>query len=131
MLINPLQNKMLHSLLNHTGLLHMKAELVYSYSGNRTSSSKELTMTEAAALISYLKSQPNEQAQCQQMRRKIIAKAHKMRWEKNGKADMQRIENWCMQYGGFKKRLNDHTYNELVQLVTRFDNMYRKFVASF
>lgn len=122
---------MLHSLLSRTGLMQMKAELVYGYSGNRTSSSKELTMMEAAALISYLKGLPNEQAQCQLMRRKIIAKAHKMRWEKNGKADMQRIENWCLQYGGFKKRLNDHTYNELVQLVTRFDNMYRKFVASF
>ncbi|WP_346237748.1 hypothetical protein ABDK00_001560 [Niabella insulamsoli] len=132
MLINPLQNKMLHSLLTQTGLMHMKAELVFSYSSRRTSSSKELTTMEAANLINYLKAQPTEAAQCQQMRRKIIAKAHKMRWETaEGKADMERIEHWCLKYGGFKKKLNDHTYKELVHLVTQFNAMYKKFLAKF
>jgi len=129
--INPQQNRILHRLLTDTRMMDNKADLVFSFSGQRTSSSKELTANEAAQLIQYLGTLPNIKTQCNVMRRKIIAKAHKMRWEIAGKADMDRIDNWCITKGGFKKPLNDHNYDELVQLVTQFNQMYKKFVASF
>lgn len=132
MYMNYSQNKMLHALLGKLGMMEVKADLVWSYTEARTTSSREMTTMEAANLLRYLKSIDPAEAVCEKMRRKIIAKAHKMRWETaQGKADMPRVDNWCLKYGGFGKKLNQHTQAELVKLVTQFDNMYRKFVNQF
>lgn len=58
------------------------------------------------------------------MRKKIISMARTMRWYVAGteKADIDRIDNWCIKYGQFHKRLNDHTHDELTKLVTQFQN---------
>ncbi|MBK7097884.1 MAG: hypothetical protein IPH58_05470 [Sphingobacteriales bacterium] len=146
MLITRTQNKILHSLLNQAALMPHKESLVQAYSNGRTGSSRELTATEANSLIHYLKGEANqrqaaaldaERDACNRMRRKIIAKAHLMQWQlpatqpnSKPRADMQRIDRWCLQYGGFGKPLNAHNRSELAKLVTRFDNMYRKFVKN-
>ena len=123
------QNKVLHALLGSTGLMHVKQDLVYSFSYQRTTSSSELLVDEATALIKHLQSLSTDAETLNKMRRKIIAKAHNMRWElANGKADMQRINQWCVRYGGFNKTLNAHTITELTKLVTQFNNMYKKFL---
>jgi len=128
--INPQQNKILHALLHSTGMIEVKQELVYSFSNQRTSSSRELEITEATALIRYLKGLDPAEAACEKMRRKIIAKAHNLRWEVSaGTIDMARLNAWCVKFGGFGKVLNKHSYEELVNLVTAFDKMYKYYIS--
>lgn len=128
--INPLQNKMLHALLNSTGMIEVKQELVYSFSNQRTSSSRELSFSEATVLISYLKGLDPKEAALEKMRRKIIAKAHNLRWElPGGKVDIARVNAWCEKFGGCNKKLNAHSYEELVNLVTAFDKMYKYYIS--
>lgn len=68
------------------------------------------------------------------MRKAIIATARSMRWTVNMGggtivADMQRINSWCVQYGPYKKMLNDHTVPELTILVTIFKKVYTDFLT--
>ena len=110
--------------------MELKQELVWSFSNQRTSSSRELNVHEAQALISYLKNLDPKEVAAEKMRRKIISKAHKLRWElPDGKIDMQRVDGWCITYGGYGKKLNQHAYDELVQLVTAFDRVYRHYIS--
>lgn len=57
---------------------------------------------------------------CEKMRRKLISMAHTIGWQSKEKADMNRINKWCVQYGQFKKELNEHTYDELTHLISQF-----------
>lgn len=124
------QNKILHALLNKTGLTEFKRELVYSYSNNRTESSKELLIDEATALINYLKKQNPETVQAEKMRRKIIAMAHKMRWEtEEGKVNMKSVNNWCINKSYLKKPLMEYSLQELPKLVSQFENVYKSITA--
>ncbi len=60
------------------------------------------------------------------MRKKIISYAYQMQWvTQEGKADMPRLNNWCVKYGMFHKPLNDHNMPELVQLVTQVEKLYK------
>ena len=66
------------------------------------------------------------------MRRKIISMSYQMGWfiwgvEKN-KPDFVRIDNWCNDKGMFKKNLQAHTYKELTQLVTQFENVLKSYL---
>ncbi|MAX23412.1 MAG: hypothetical protein CMJ19_02815 [Phycisphaeraceae bacterium] len=58
----------------------------------------------------------------EKMRLKIISMARTIGWEAAQRADMDRINNWCEKYGQYKKPLNDHTYNELTNLVSQFQH---------
>ncbi len=59
------------------------------------------------------------------MRRKIFALfIHHMGYSK------KRMENWCIKYGKYHKRLNNHTHNELVELVTQAEKTYASFIPS-
>jgi hypothetical protein len=52
-----------------------------------------------------------------------------MKWElPGGKADMARINAWCMKYGQYKKELNKHNEKELAHLVTQFESAYKSFL---
>lgn len=135
------QNKRLHTLLTSTGLSDDKRDLVSAYSTGRTTSSAELTEDECRQLILHLEAIEKEQLKFRQpvapvvdeadkMRKKIIAKAHEMRWEvAGGKADMARINNWCRTKGYGLKPLNAYTLAELPRLVSQFDIVYQKFLA--
>lgn len=120
------QNKTVHALFHSTGLMHHKKTIVGGISFGRTESCKELTVEEASHLIEYLKAQEKDNAQAQKMRRKIISMAHQLHWHLPGtqKIDMERVNNWCTQYGYGHKKLNDYTYPELPKLVTQFKNVF-------
>ncbi len=134
------QNKRLHQLLTTTGLTEDKASLVGAYSNGRTTSSSELLVGEADQLIAHLEAIAAEQTKYQaprvieddpadRMRKKIIAKAHEMRWEVAGsRADMARINAWCREKSFGKKPLNAYTLDELPQLVSQFDLVYKKYL---
>lgn len=53
--MNKKHNSQLHKLLEQTKLMQEKESLVYAYTSERTSSSREMTDNEAIELIKYLK----------------------------------------------------------------------------
>jgi len=106
-----------------------KAVMVMGFTGARTNSTKYLTISEATEMIKHLKSLDPDEASAEKMRRAIIAMAHELKWQlPNGKADMERINNWCKKYGGKNKELNAYNIKELPNLVTAFKQVYKKFL---
>ena len=114
--------------------------MVGGATGGRTESSKELHYNEAADLIKQLQAmQGKVEWQVKEgntQRRKIIAIAYNMGWEipnpQGGKpkADMKRINDWCIKFGFGKKTLNDYTTKELPTLVSVFEKVYKEFLNS-
>ena len=125
--ILPAQMRLLHALLNSTGMMPQKESLVAAF-GHGKQSSKDLNFTEAGELISYLKTIDASH----KMRRKIIRLAHDMGWQLPGKKiDMDRLNGWCKTYGFGKKELNAYTAQELPKLVTQFEKVYNDYLNNF
>jgi hypothetical protein len=85
----------------------MKVEIVPGFSDGRTTTSKELTMAEARAMIQRLNTLRSGEAAAGKMWNKIIYLSHEMRWiipaHPKPKADMPRITGWCKRYGYLHK----------------------------
>jgi hypothetical protein len=123
--------KKLMALLTKAGLQGRRHAIVWDYSSCRTESSKELTDQETNRLIRDLEKGFKELDRCDVMRKKIISQAHEMGWELTGhKADMARIEAWCIKSGYLHKGLNKYTYAELPGLVSQFDSVYQSFMKA-
>jgi hypothetical protein len=117
-------------LLNDTKEFARRHDYAFRHSHKRTESTKELHDGEMLAIIKELEDTFKIQDQCDTMRKKIISKAHQMYWElPNGKADMWRIDQWCMNQGPYKKALKKHVYKELVVLVSVFDKVYKHYMS--
>lgn len=140
--MNHAQNKMLHGLLNKTGLMADKANIINGITKGRTESSKELSFDEARLMITWLKTQASprpspkgEGDAANRMRRKIISMAHEMGWHNlvNGKwqIDMRSLNNWCLQHSYLKKELNKYATTELPKLVSQFEQVYKSFLKKF
>lgn len=135
------QNRAMHRLF---GLLNIsdenKADLVASYTQHRTESTAEMTMHEAAELITYLNTlarnveQPKNTAN--QMRMAVLSSAHTLRWYlrddasgalmiRNGQPvlDYARIDKYCITHTAAKKKLNDQTEAELQKTIHQFKQM--------
>jgi hypothetical protein len=142
MKILPATLKLLHTLLNATGMIELKRDLVQEYSATKVTSSKDLLESEALALCAHLRTLPGADVQkvaiadpADVMRKKIIRFAHLMGWELTpmGKPDMPRIDGWVRKYGYLnrqQKGLNDYTVKELPRLVTQFEEVYIKFLEA-
>lgn len=127
--INTNQITIIHTLLTKAGLMAQKKSLVAGVSNGRTESTKELTMDEAIALINYLKQQNTDDLKADQMRKKILSMAHRLRWEKeDGSVDVDAVNTWCMNKSYAKKPLNEYTYKELPKLVTQFQQVYSSLI---
>ena len=139
-MIDPQQLKQLHTLLHKQNLTHHKAEMVGGATNGRTESSKELHYNEAADLIKQLQAmQPVVQWKPKPgelQRRKIIAIAYNMGWEipnpQGGKpkADIKRINEWCIKFGFGHKPLNQYTTAELPKLVSVFETVYKHYLKA-
>jgi hypothetical protein len=114
-------------------------DIVAEFTNGRTESLSSLSDGEYKELLlrmqRYNKYDPNEPAN--RKRRKIIAIARQMRWVKPSPnsnndlvADMKRIDDWCIKYGKFHKKLNDHTVDELNILVTIFEKSLLSYLSS-
>ena len=135
----PQQNTRLHQLLTTCRLMDDKADLVRAYTGSRTGSSSEMTEAECRALIQHLElievqmprpRHPEQEDPADRQRKKIISMAHEMRWTlPGGRADMARIQRWCLEKSYGHKRLNDFTLEELPRLVSQFKIVYEKHLA--
>lgn len=129
--MNYAQNKLLHGLLNKTGLMQSKASIILGITNGRTESSKDLSFDEARLMINYLKMQADKDAlRSNKMRNKIISMAHEMHWHLSGTQaiDMLRLNTWCERFGYLHKKLNDYSYIELPKLVTQFTKVYSDFI---
>lgn len=125
--ITPGQLKKLHTLLNQAGLMKHKAELVYSYSGGRTTSSRELTSAEVKALIGYLESNDERQKTIRCIWRLafdcgIIYGSDSLDMSINaGKLDM-----FCKTRGTVKKALSAQSPAELKRTHRQFESIYKR-----
>lgn len=121
--------KTIQGLFRQTNLVSQKINILAGYGVEHTN---ELTETKGKALINYLRSQlPKTHDSANQMRRKVLAMAHKLRWEhEDGTVNMQSVNNWCINRSYLKKELNDYTYDELPKLVSEFQQMYKSYIRS-
>jgi len=138
--MNTQLNKQLHTLLSATGLMQQKENLVLGFSHGRGESSKDLTDAEAKEMITYLQSRQVPslegvvESAANKMRRKLISIAYEMHWAKPGdwKTAVMAIDIFCTgPHGMFKKELKQHSYKELVQVVSQFELMYKKYLKKF
>jgi hypothetical protein len=128
------KRKYLHLLLLEAGIVQQKKELVSVYSNGRAVSSTELSEEELDAFIAdmvLLTDAGLKKDACQRMRRKVLSCFHLLGWnDQNGDIDMNRVNNWCMQYSVHKKYLNAHSYLELAALVTQVKRFQEKTLGS-
>jgi len=115
--------------LNDANQYGRRHDYAYRASNGRTESTKELTEREAQIVVAELDKNYGTRDEADVMRKKIISFAHQMYWElPGGKADMKRINEWCVNKGPYKKKLNDHTTKELAVLVSVFEKIYKEFI---
>jgi hypothetical protein len=113
------------------GKLVIKDEdaMVMGFTGLRTGSVSEMTVTEGAAMIRHLKSLDPLEAKADVMRKKLIGMAYTRAGlsarasAKEKRAVIDWLNGWCQQYGYKHKALNSYTYNELPKLVTQFESV--------
>lgn len=128
----------LHALLNQTGNMQSKEDIIAGFTEGRTTHSKDMTQHEAFKMIDHLvKMAPLQNVlndAKNKMRRKIIRMSYEMGWAKPGdwQTATKKIDNFCKgSHGKFKKSLQKHTHKELVELVTQFEQLYKKHLSSF
>ncbi|MDZ4212788.1 MAG: hypothetical protein U1C59_13850 [Methylotenera sp.] len=115
-------------------LQDMKDELVLQFSGERTTHSTELTITEMRQLLTHLNGEPDDRLQKEKenrQRRRIMSMCYTLGWTKyddNIKrevVDFARLDAWVDKYGYLKKPMMKYDYRELPKLVTQFENMLK------
>jgi len=136
--MTPAQVTMVRTLLSKAGVDEAeKVKIVKHITRDRTSSLKDMSYNETQDIVTYLQGVTGQKAVDRpkekpgdDMRRKIISRAHEMHWKlSNGKVDMERVNNWCLQYSGKNKKLNHFTVAELPTLVTQFEFVYQSFLT--
>jgi hypothetical protein len=118
-----------------------KKEFVMMITGGRTDSLTACNYKETKSIIAYLETTTSQRptfkdamAQAaERQRRYIMAMAHQMHWHRPGtrKVDMGRIDNWCIQYSGLAKPLDEIDDACLPSLVTQFKKVLESFLIGF
>lgn len=129
------QNRKLWSLANELCYTpEDMAALAYSYSDQRTQSTKELTLAECNRLLEYMAGEAAKQQKGREkMRNKIIhllcTLAQTPMVDEQGKADYERINAYIQEIGSNnpkKKILNYLYYNELLPVLNQVEAMHTK-----
>lgn len=133
--ITPAQLKCINTIISKQKISKdHKQMIIAGFSVGRTESSRDLYYEEAVAVIKHLKETDPNAAAADKMRKKMLYFAHEMGWKKlkNGKlvADIQRIDNWCLQFGYIKRKLDNYSYQELPKLVSQFQAVYSHYIQS-
>lgn len=99
-----------------------QATMISGFSHARTTHCTEISQPEANRIIRHLRGLDPDEKGAERMRRKLIAMAHEIKWEKpgTGQADMERVDGWCRKFSSLKKSLNRHTYKQLPGLLSQF-----------
>lgn len=134
------QIKAISTLLGKHNLVDQKDSIIGSFTNGRSTSRKDMTKAEAAALIGHLKSLDPTDRRSDKMRNKILSMAHEMGWNLSAgfsmhekglpksKIDMEHLNNWCVKSGYLHKKLDDYTYKELPRLVSQFEEVYKSYL---
>lgn len=102
----------LMAVLTQHNLQGRRHAIVWEASGHRTESSKELTEVEAQAIIRHYNAKAN------QVRRKMIAIAGKMKWGATTPQIIEALTAWCENRTAYKKPLMKLTMEELTKVTT-------------
>jgi hypothetical protein len=126
--MRPDENRRYHLLTKECGLGEDDKEaLLHSFSDGRATSSKDLTPTEAKALLDYLQSEHSKL--CKKMRGKIIHYLCLLGYvTSDDSADWDRINAFIVDIGSNNPRrviLNFLYYSELPAVVSQVEAMYR------
>lgn len=127
------------ALLNQLGKhqdTEFRQELVWQFSNERTTSSRDLTHTECADLIRHLERQVGKRrsvakftrsadhAAGDRQRKRILSMFHEMVWKTpEGELDWDRINRWMRKYSYLHKELDAYAYKELPKLVTQVNGL--------
>lgn len=122
------QLKLIHVLLNDTGLMDRKQELVSSFTRNRTDSCRDMNLMEAKELIEWLKGT----TECKRMIHHIWYLSYGMGIIRKESGDEQainaaKLDIFCKQYGSVKKPLGEQSVQELKRTVRQFEAMQTKY----
>ncbi len=129
------QNRKMWSLANELGYTtEDMSALAYSYSNERTASTKELTLSECNKLLEYMAGEATKQKKGRdKMRKKIIhllcTLAQTPMVDAVGNADYERINAYVQNIGSNnpkKKILNYLYYDELLPVLNQVEAMYKK-----
>lgn len=125
--ITPAQLKCLNTLVSKQGIIKDDKEaLVQAFSRGRVSSSKDLLFGEAATMIKHLKDfDPNEK-----MRKKIFSLAYEAKIiyddsPEDKKINPAKIDMFLLKTGTVKKKLMAMSKQELVKVVTQFQQIVK------
>lgn len=121
----------IHVLLTQQGLLEYKADYISQFTNGRETSSKEMTVGEAANLLKVLsQTDPNEK-----MRRKVFAQAYEAgyifghSWE-DKRMNAAKLNRFILEKGTVKKELNKMTRAELIQTINQWDAIIKHNAAT-
>lgn len=125
--ITPDQLKCLNTLVSKLGVDKTNKEImILGFSNGRASSSKDLTFAEATEVIRHLKTfDPNER-----MRKKVFALAYEagIIWgdtPEDRKMNAAKLNVFLLKGGTVKKELNAMTEQELVKVVSQFQQIVK------
>lgn len=112
----------IHVLLSNLGIADQKAEMIYNASKGRTESSKELTIDEARALITFLAQYDPREKQ----KGLIFSLAYKAgiiygSTPDDKKMNAAKLSAFIKERGAVKKDLNAMNYDELIKVHRQFE----------
>ena len=122
--------------LKATGYKADRSDLISDFTGAKCSSLKDLSIDEYNGLIRYMNEQlqPAKKRQDDKdsrQRRKVIALFCNMHYTTpEGKADMKRINDWCVKYGHLHVTLNYYSGADLTRLVSQAESTYKSFIQT-
>ena len=122
--------------LKAAGFKGDRAELIADFTNNKASSLTALSDDEYKSLIQFMNKelQPEKQKQYDKdtrQRRKVIALFCNMHYITDlGKADMKRINDWCVHYGHLHQALNYYSGADLTKLVSQAEEAYKSFIKT-
>jgi hypothetical protein len=124
--INKDQLIKLHVLLHQLNLIDIKSDLVSQFTNGRATSSKEMTLEEATELIRHL----SKHDPCDRMRKKVFALAYVagIIWgdtPEDKKMNGIKLDKFLKARGAVKKDINRMTKNDLIKVVTQFEQIIK------
>jgi len=136
------QIKQFNTLLSKLEMSRLKRQIISFATDGRTDHTKQMSKTELDDVISNLYDIQNQGKTSfkagQRQRRRIIALVHQLPpkllftyWSEEKQkrlVDMDKLNNWLIEKGKYKKPLNDHTPAELSPVIVQFENMLKGYL---
>lgn len=120
--------------MKEAGMHIERSELVADFTEGRTDSLKELSPLEyqefIKALNNLLGANDTPRDVKSRMRRKVIAILCQCGYTAEGKADMTRINQWCISHGNAHSILNQYSKPQLQKLIIQAEAMLTTTIKS-